>query len=230
MGINLQEERRIRVELEEGAYVVKTIQTQSRKFREAVELRHKIFCEELRWLPSRANGVEVDQYDEHAIHFGAINWFGELVGYSRIVLSEPLGFMLENEMAALLPPTGVPAPREEAIEISRLAVAPVYRKINTQEGYKISSNLYKAMYHWTKLADKRYWLIEAERSYLRVLQLQCFDFRRIGQTVEFQEGVKTVAAMMDIRDTEKKMYQKKPELFFWFQKGLPQRKMARPFK
>jgi len=106
----------------------------ARYLRDSYALRYEVYCNEQHFLapedyPSR---LEIDSYDHHAIHVGAINREGVLVGTLRLVLPSAQGFPLFEHCALFgeykyLADPANPA-RASAVEISRLAVSKSYRR------------------------------------------------------------------------------------------------------
>lgn len=103
-------------------------------------LRHKVYCEELRFEPIRESGMEQDVFDSHAIHAGMRHILtGQLVGTVRIITCNtrdqalPVEQFLNNSIvdSSLLP---VNFSRDSICEISRLAVPEGVRcNVNQQQ-------------------------------------------------------------------------------------------------
>ena len=58
--------------LREEGFVVKDFTDEEEKA-QAYRLRHKVFCEELGWVPRSGRMMEVDRYDRHAVFIGVFN-------------------------------------------------------------------------------------------------------------------------------------------------------------
>lgn len=102
---------------------------------EVYRIRHDVYCRELGWEPVRPDGMEMDEYDRHAIHcLLRKRPTGELVGCSRLVLARPEdpSFPLPFEQScrdAIHRDVFDPAllPRRDVAEVSRLAVMSDFR-------------------------------------------------------------------------------------------------------
>lgn len=123
-------------------------------------------------------------------------------------------------MKKLLPSGAIPSPIDETIEVTRLVIRDKQQK-NSKESFQTRNNVYKGIYHWSKLHKKNYWLAAVRERMFRLLRAHHFKFQQIGDTVEFQEDIPTVAALMDLRETEKAFKNRRPERLSWFQEGLP---------
>ncbi len=102
----------------------------------AYRIRHRVYCEELGYEPIRADGMEHDEHDPHALHVLIRSVItGDFIGTVRLIrphpehMDEPLP--LENACAdtinrELVDPAKLP--RDRIAEVSRLAVLPEYRR------------------------------------------------------------------------------------------------------
>lgn len=102
-------------------------------------LRFDVYCTECGWLPAadHPDGREQDAFDEGAVHFGACNLQGELIGYARLVFPRPVApgpaarveAAYPFELHGALLHQGVTLLRGgEAAEVSRLMVRRDYRR------------------------------------------------------------------------------------------------------
>jgi N-acyl amino acid synthase of PEP-CTERM/exosortase system len=102
---------------------------------EAFRLRHSVYCEDLGYEPVRADGLETDEFDAHAVHV-LIRHRASLayVGCVRLVRLPPGGDTARLPFEHLchgLAPGAVPdtAERRARIaEVSRLAIARTFRR------------------------------------------------------------------------------------------------------
>jgi N-acyl amino acid synthase of PEP-CTERM/exosortase system len=123
----------------------RTVEYQDRYFRSSCvdgtpeleatyRIRHQVYCVERGFLSERTypNGLELDEYDSHALHLLAKHHAGEPAGTLRLVMHSELGFPLmrhcvfSGEHAFLNDPSH-PAMHHFA-EISRVAVSKVFRR------------------------------------------------------------------------------------------------------
>jgi N-acyl amino acid synthase of PEP-CTERM/exosortase system len=103
---------------------------------EVYRLRHRVYCEDLKWETARASGRETDEYDPHSLHFLLrYRASGQNVGCVRIVLVPPgdVTFRLPFERvfegrldAVARALDGLP--RDKVAEVSRLAVLSDFRR------------------------------------------------------------------------------------------------------
>ena len=63
---------------QEGELLVKTL-CEKNELEEAYRLRHKVFSQNLKWVPSSEDELEVDPYDALATSVGLISGSGKVV-------------------------------------------------------------------------------------------------------------------------------------------------------
>ncbi len=103
---------------------------------EVYQVRHQVYCEDLKFEPVRSDGCETDEYDPYSLHFLVRNvQTKEFVGCTRIVRPRPedphCPLPFETTCADTLDKSIVdPAtlPRHRIAEVSRLAVISRYRR------------------------------------------------------------------------------------------------------
>jgi N-acyl amino acid synthase of PEP-CTERM/exosortase system len=212
-------------------------------------LRYEVYCNEQQFLapedyPSR---LEIDSYDDHAIHVGAINREGVLVGTLRLVLPSAQGFpLLEHcELFDAYKYLADPANQAQiaSVEISRLAVSKSYRRRANDGLYGLAETedkmarqqkdgaaphrrnrpelvlgLYRAMYQFSKRQGITHWLAAMEKTLLRLLHRYQFGFKPIGPEVDYYGPVTPYLA--EIAQMEEGVRQRHPELFAQFAQGL----------
>ena len=102
---------------------------------EAFRIRHRVYCEELQFEPSRPDGREMDEYDAHSLQclIRSVK-SGEFVGCTRVIFCRPgnphYPFPFERTCEASLDRSIVDPqelPRHTIAEVSRLAVVRSYR-------------------------------------------------------------------------------------------------------
>jgi N-acyl amino acid synthase of PEP-CTERM/exosortase system len=104
--------------------------------REAYRIRHSVYCDDLAYEKSRADGLETDDYDAHSMQCVLKHRTnGDYVGCIRLVLARPDDphYPLPFEKAcasAIDRSVADPArfPRDKIAEVSRLAVISRYRR------------------------------------------------------------------------------------------------------
>lgn len=183
----------------------------------AHRLRHKVFAEELRWVPWNSNGLEQDAYDGYAEHFGVFRNI-KLLSYLRLVTPD-YRFMLEKEFSNLVSPGHIIRKASDTREVSRLCVSFDERstKIHTAIGsLGVSMFLYRRVYQWCAEFKVRYLYLVVEYKVFRLLNMLGFPCTLIGEPTKMPDGVVAAAAIMDWRDFEDRNYFKRPELMGWF--------------
>lgn len=221
----------------------------TRYLQDSYALRYEVYCNEQHFLapegyPSR---LEIDSYDEHAIHVGAINREGVLVGTLRLVLPSAQGFPLFEHCSLFgefnyLTDLSNPAPLS-AVEISRLAVSRSYRRRANDGLYGIAEaddnmtlqqrngeaprrrsrpelvlGLYRTMYQYSKRQGITHWLAAMEKTLLRLLHRYQFGFKPIGPEVDYYGPVTPYLA--EIAEMEEGVQQRHSELFEEFAQGM----------
>lgn len=221
----------------------------TRYLQESYALRYEVYCNEQHFLapehyPSR---LEIDPYDEHSIHVGAINREGGLVGTLRLVLPSSQGFPFHEHCQLFEEYDGVASPASpilsSAAEISRLAVSKSYRRRANDGLYDLSSQedieapaeneseiqhrrrrpeiilgLYKIMYQASKRQGVTHWFAAMEKTLLRLLYRYQFGFKPIGPEVDYYGPVTPYLA--EVAQIEAGIRQRCPDMFAEFIQGL----------
>ena len=201
----------------EGGLIAKNI-LDTDEIIQAYHLRHRIFCQKLGWRSETNNELEIDDYDIEAVFFGVFNEKNQLLAFLRIIMPEKV-FMLENEFIHLVRPCHKVRKEYDTVEISRLCVAPETRKNNLSfpfQPYHLSLILYKSVYHWCIRNKIRYTYLVVGKPFLRLLDMQGFPCKAIGEPTKMPDGFVTVAAIMDLREFERCNALKQPEMLEWF--------------
>ncbi len=184
-------------------------------------LRHEVYARELGWESTRADEIETDRYDRHAVHclMRAVATH-RFVGCARLILSDPdnpdAPLPFETNCAKQLD-VGIIDParvdRSRIAEISRLAVVGQYRRRPGEAGHAFTINdefgiaprirlpyltlgLYLAL-----IAQARWHKIEtvfllAEPALARSIGHLGIEIRPIGAQVEHHG--QRIPAMMDV--------------------------------
>lgn len=108
---------------------------------EVYRIRHKVYCEDLKFEAQRESGQEIDAYDAHSV-YGLVQSVtsNEYVGCARLILPNPADlnapFPVEVSCKETIDPKifNVQAvPRSSVAEVSRLAVVAAYRRRKGEE-------------------------------------------------------------------------------------------------
>lgn len=203
--------------IREGRFHVKNMISQE-ELTEAYRLRHRIFVQELHWVPRQGDALETDDYDDNAVSFGVFDERGRLSAYLRLIMpGRP--FMLEREFSSLLDKGHRVRRQGDTSEISRLCVAPESRSDKISGNFGIhtpSMLLFKGVYAWCNKNGIRFLYAVAEDKVYRLFRAKGFPYRLVGGPVAMPDGVKAVAVMMDWREFEEMNRGKRPWMLKWF--------------
>lgn len=209
-------------------------------------LRYDVYCNERNFLvpenyPAK---LEIDHFDEHAIHIGAIDREGVLVGTLRLVLPSKQGLPLFKHCELFNEETDYSSqPNSSTAEISRLAVSRSYRR-RTSDGLpglasrenttpsshdedeamhrrhrpEIILGLYKTMYQVSKRRGITHWFAAMEKTLLRLLHRYSFAFDPIGPQTDYYGPV--TPYLTKIAHIEAGLRKQCPEMFAKFVQGL----------
>ncbi len=184
---------------------------------QAYHLRHRIFCEELGWVPESGNALEMDEYDDNAVFLGVFNLQDKLLAFLRILL--PGGpFMLEKVFSSLIGGHKIRKESDTA-EVSRLCTLPEARNdmISGNFGaHNITMLLYKGVYHWCNKNGIRYLYLVVEHKVYRLLHAKGFPCKLAGELKTMPDGIVAAAAIMDWREFEVLNAVKRSEMLKWF--------------
>jgi len=221
----------------------------SARLRDSYALRYEVYCHERHFLapedyPSK---LEMDSYDNSAIHVGGINKEGVLVGTLRLVLPSARGFPL-FEHCELFPEYQYLADPDKlaqltAAEISRLAISRSYRRRRNDGLYDLASKedrmtsartgdeaahhrhkpeiilgLYKTLYQASKRQGITHWFAAMEKPLLRLLRRYNFDFKPIGPELDYYGPVTPYFA--EIAEVEAGVHRRCPDMLAEFVRGL----------
>ncbi|MFZ5863505.1 MAG: acyl-homoserine-lactone synthase [Nitrospirota bacterium] len=200
------------IRFDESGCSVRSLESQEDRF-QSYRLRHKVFCEQLRWVPVNTPQLEIDRYDQVAVPLGVFSDTGVLVGFVRFLPSHHQ-FMLESEFAGLVAPGYQIRKAPDTVEISRLAVAP--DAPGTGRSRTHFSILLKGLYQWSINNSVRYAYMEVEKRFFRVLHALGFPCVPIGPfTALPPAGAESVAAILDWTLFRTQNATKRPAFLAW---------------
>jgi len=163
-------------------------------------LRYEVYCLERGFVAPDdcPDGLEIDPYDAHAIHFAARDGEGRLVATVRLVPHGPLGFPLERYAQGFYPEFDR-IPRTRTAELSRLIVARSHRR-ETLRDPSLLAGLLRAAYRECSRLGLDCVLAAMEGSLSRLLRHLGFNWKPIGAPIDyFGEVVPFVATMDELR-------------------------------
>ncbi len=196
----------------DGEFLVKTIDTKDEMVK-AYQLRHRVFAEQLKWVPESEDKQEMDMYDLWAVTVGVFGKDGVLLGMARLL--PPSGeFMLGNEFGALLPSDYVIRREPDTAEITRLTVNPDIQ--DPKLSSRVMLSVLKGIYQWAVENDIRYYYLEVEHRFLRALRMLGFPCQPIGPVVQLPPaGAAAVAALYDMVRFDEENATKPPSFLEW---------------
>lgn len=170
-------------------YIFKKIESED-ALAEIFRLRFQVYCKECNFINEADHpmGFETDEFDEHAVHFGAFDHSGQLIGAVRLILPSCDKFPIEDFCPGL--PFGRLLPRrEECAEISRLAISKLYRgrekpTLFLRRVSPIVSGLCDAMYQECRESGINHCFALMEKPLRLLLKLHGFIFRPFGDEVD----------------------------------------------
>ncbi|HEX2965043.1 MAG TPA: acyl-homoserine-lactone synthase [Syntrophorhabdaceae bacterium] len=203
--------------IREGDFTVKNLTNDDEKT-EAYRLRHRIFAEELGWVPRSRTLMERDNYDRNAVDLGVFDGRNILVAYVRLI---PPGssFMIEKEFSSLIGPWHDIRKHNDTAELSRLCVLPDARNSSVRGNFgvhHVSMFLYKGVYLWCARNNVRYVYVVVENKIYRMFMAKGFPCRLAGEPFAMSDGCVAVAAMIDFEELVAVNTLKRPEFIKWF--------------
>jgi len=203
-------------------------------------LRYQVYCKECNFLRAEdyPDGMEKDKYDPYSVHFVASDQNGA-IGTSRLILYSELGFPLEEHCNGNLLVDKKTLPRHNAVEVSRLVISKEYRKRKDDGLYygpdyvdnqrseaehmmkrirPMAFGMYREMYQESKRRGITHWFAVMEKSLYLLLRMHNFVFHPIGKEFDYYGPVMPYLA--DIREMERTVHEKSPQLWAYFTEGL----------
>lgn len=213
---------------QEGELIIKRL-CEPNELKEAYRLRHKVFSQNLRWVPSSEDELEVDPYDALATSIGLLSGTGRLLGLFRVLPTEG-PFMLEKEFRSVLLPGCSLRKAPDTVEITRLTVDPSLNEKGLSS--RMMLVLFKGVYNWSVSHDIRYLYMVIEKRFLRVLRAIGFPCDPISPPKSLPPaGALSLAAILDWEQFRCESARKRPEFLEWMEsfgtfnpvgeKGLP---------
>lgn len=105
---------------------------------QAARLRHQFFAVEKGWVPCNEQGLELDGYDDAALHMGVEN-NGRLIAYMRVLRGNGAsGYMLDKDFRACLHDDSyLQLERHYGVELSRRVVHPALSRESSLEAVEL---------------------------------------------------------------------------------------------
>jgi phenylacetate-CoA ligase len=174
-------------------------------------LRYQVYCLERKFLRAEhyPQGLEIDEFDGHSIHVGAVDARGELAGTARAVKVSEIGLPLFRHCTTFPHEMAFDPANTRMVEVGRLSVSRTYRRRADDDAYDVKKasqsggapknpggerrrgradvflTLLKALYQATKRIGATHWLAAMETSLVRLLAQHGFPFRLIGPESDY---------------------------------------------
>ncbi len=203
--------------IREAGFVLKNLVSEDEKI-QAYRLRHRIFCEELGWLPRSRSLLETDEYDKYTTSLGIFDRQHVLVACTRVA-SPGTPFMIEKEFSSLIDPLHKIRKENDIAEVSRSCVAPEARRLSVYGTFgacRVSMLIYKVAYQWCSVNNIRYVYTVVEPRLYRALRAQGFQMQLVGAPVTMPDGCVAMAAIIDWQEFVSVNASKRPEFAKWF--------------
>ena len=203
--------------LQEGNCLVRIIEKEDDLVK-AFRLRHRVFAEDLKWVPTTRNELEIDGYDAAAVHVGVFDGEDRLLAYVRVLTAERR-YMLEDEFRCVLGPEGALRKEGDSCELTRFCVDPHAREqeVATAFGtFPLFMLLFKGVYHWSAGQGAPVLYAVTDRIVYKLLCMKGFPCERLGPSVRMPDGVVAVGLRMDWRECLRSNAEKRPAMAAWY--------------
>jgi N-acyl-L-homoserine lactone synthetase len=166
-------------------------------------LRFQVYCKEKRWLPAGnfPDGLEIDEYDEKAVHVIALDEDFTIVGLMRILLENNYG---------KLPYLNHPAMKGERIDLPNCAELTRFVITPSKYRYYVLKGIFRAAYQVSRRLGVENWIFVSEPSMIRFMDRFKFYFTPFCTPAKYYGGF-TLVATCNVAATEEIWRQKDPE-------------------
>lgn len=108
----------------------RTIDDDPRLLDQGYRLRYQVYCVERGFLDAAnyPDGREIDEFDAHSVHVGAIDADGGLAGTARVIRANPRGFPMFRHCAFYPEVQTFDSPHVVLVEASRVSISRNYRR------------------------------------------------------------------------------------------------------
>ena len=165
----------------------------------AYKLRHKVFCEELAWVPTNDFGLESDEFDVNAKIICVEDAHGQVVGTNRLVDSD-FDWISEKCFPQTITGNIMDVKNESIVESSRIAIHPELRnKTIPGSSLRLQDVLFiMAMdFAWNRL-KRRNILVTVTPLFAMLYKRKGLAFTQIGPIVTMEDGCKIASYQVDI--------------------------------
>ncbi|WNG61833.1 GNAT family N-acetyltransferase [Archangium gephyra] len=177
----------------EDGYRVTWMPTRSELLR-TYRLRADVFCRELRWVGSRTDLFECDEFDDGSTPIVVVDPLGEVAATARLVGSDN-PWMFDRVFQGLCPPGVIR--RNGAMEASRLTVAEHARGVRLANGKWVSELVFKAVYALCAQRGVRYVYMVTSDVVARLLRSAGLPCETLAPYTRMPDGVRAAPLMLD---------------------------------
>jgi N-acyl-L-homoserine lactone synthetase len=176
----------------QSTYYIKVAETDY-ELQNCYRLRHKVYCQEKKWLPAAAypDELETDEFDAKAIHVMAMDDDFNTVGYIRI---------LRDSNYPQLPCVSHPSLKGKNLEFPGLAELSRFIITPGRDGLYIARQMLKVVWQTSISQNIGNWIIICEPSLIRLIVKFKYYFEPIAAPVMYYGGL-TQPAVLNAEST-----------------------------
>lgn len=158
-------------------------------------LRFQVYCKEKRWISSKnfPDGLEIDEYDDKAVHVIAMDEDFRVVGLMRIIQEKDFTKLPYIDHPGM---KGAEINLPNAAELSRFVVT------SSRYRYYVLKGLFRAVYQTSRQLGLEHWIFVSEPSMIRFMEKFKFYFNPICTPAKYYGGF-TLVATSNINSHEK---------------------------
>jgi len=151
-------------------------------------LRYKVYCEEKRWIsPSKfPDKMEIDEYDEKAVHVIAMNQDFQVVGLMRILYEKDFD---------RLPYLDHPSMRENPYRTKNMAELSRFVITADESRYYVLRGLLRGIYQVCRKLDIENTVFVAEPSLPRLLTMFKYYTEPVSSPIKYYGGLTQIAVI-----------------------------------
>ncbi len=183
-----------------AVFDTRVIDASPRLLQESYRLRYQVYCLERHFLgvDDYPHALEIDDFDRHSVHVGAMDRFGRLAGTARLILPTE-GMLPTLHQCSFAPIAGALWDGTARwVEVSRLSVSRSYGMTgagagdSSQGAYQPRDDrgqvflaVLKAAYQASRRLGVTHWLVSIERSLQRLAVRNGLPLRQLGPVFDY---------------------------------------------
>lgn len=172
-------------------YIVKRLESPETLL-ESYRLRYQVYCEQKHYIREELcpAGLECDDFDKNAVHFGVFRKSGLMVGTTRLILPTARSFPMEKHASSVFSCLKS-FERSQSAEVSRLTVAACEKG---DDPFALRNSvilgLCLAFYDECRRRRLRFCFALFERTFWMLAKMFGFSFQPIGPETGFSDRVR----------------------------------------